>query len=860
MVVDSRLRSLCGLGRTGTEFGLRYSEHGDTPGYTRGVFCQQDHNFHESSLDAILETIKSDKNIEARPHKILYMNPENKRARSIGFYTFLVSIILSPVIFWPSVYIALDTTKTITIGLGVLISAMFLCFTVLKENRLTLPPRKIFWTSLLIIVSLIISALLSIHAGKSLFGQGFEINTVSFLATLFVGGLVTFTFVSRRLDRAIILYVGIFVAYFVVYMFHVFRLIFGASLASFSVFLSQTSSMLGEWPNVGTYSIVVALVSLCAILFLSLSKRMKFAYWVIFVLSAIAAFIVSNTSNWSITFLVLLGLTIFLSMKRVRSQDHGIRSAIKHIAWLPLIICIITFILAWKGDSIAHPIAKSMGISYVEVSLPWRATLDVTSGVIKSYPIFGIGANHFSTAYMNWKPDGINMGDGWSYEFTYGFSLISTLVTEQGLAGLVLWVMFFVFLVLMGVRVLRSPLDNSPEKFVITSSFVVSVFLWLVALTSIPSHAILFLTLTMTGIFLGVSVNSGVVNPIVIEPRSGRGSKFLSIIIILALIVALVWAIIYVKKVVALSYFGAGVKHLTVEKNYDLALSSFIAADKVDHLDVYLQGKAEARLAKANTIAALAAKAAEAKNASSSDSLAKQFGETINAALIDARAAVDFDKSDYYNHISEARVSEVAASLKMQNAYDNASKAYMQAIGLNPKNPSIFLSLAKFQLSQDKLDDALKTIGTVLQLKPNYLDAVFLLSQVYAAKNDLPNAIIAAKFATELNPQNPQVFFQLGLLQYNNKDSQGAVTSFGTALKIQPEYANAQYFLGLAYAELGKTSDAIAQFTALSKSNPDNQEILGILKNLGAGKSIFVNPQSATSPEKRSTLPIKTKK
>lgn len=780
------------------------------------------------------------------------------RAESISYYTFLVSLVLAPIVFWPSTYLAMDTVKTIVIGITVLASAIFLGLTALREKKLVLPPRPITWVSVLSVVSLVISALVSIHAGKSLFGQGFEVNTVSFIATMFLAGLVAFTLIQRKLERAVILYVGIFASYLVVFIYQILRIVFGSSFATFGIFTSQNSTLLGNWFDLGTYSMLIALVSLCAVIFLTLSQRMKIVYWALAAASTFVAIFVGNAHVWSIAFLVLLALAIFLSIERIRSRGSvGFVSSIKNLAWIPVIACIFVGLFMWKGASVTGSVAKSFNVTYSEISLPWQMTMDITSGAIKQNPMFGVGANHFLQAYLANKPDAVNMSDAWGVDFQYGFGFIPTLIAEQGMVGLVLWILFFVFFGICGAKTIKNVGADPTRKFVVISSFMSAVSLWLISIVSVPSHIILFLTFVTTGIFFGASAWVGAIKVCTMEPKKKMCSKIYSIVLIVAMVVALIWAIIYVKKVVALSYFGAGVKQLTTVNDPARALSLFTSAYNADHLDVYLQGKAEAELAIAT---AIATEASKTTNASTSEALIKKFAEAINAALIDSRAAIAYDPNDYYNRVSEARVSELATNLKMQNAFENAVQAYTQAINLNPKNPSIYLSLARLEVGQNKLDDAVKAIGAALQVKSNYLDAVFLLSQVYASKGDLANAIIAANFATQLNPGNAQVFFQLGLLQYNNKDYSAAVAAFEKATKLQVDYANAQYFLGLSYARTGKTSEAIAQFELLAKSNPDNQEVVTILKNLNAGKSIFESAQAASSPEKRSSLPIKTKK
>jgi TolA-binding protein len=77
-------------------------------------------------------------------------------------------------------------------------------------------------------------------------------------------------------------------------------------------------------------------------------------------------------------------------------------------------------------------------------------------------------------------------------------------------------------------------------------------------------------------------------------------------------------------------------------------------------------------------------------------------------------------------------------------------------------------------------------------------------------------------------------------------------------VELVPDYANARYFLGLAYDRLNRESDAIAQFEAIQKTNPDNAEVNLILSNLKSGRSAFANakPPIDDKPEKRAEPPI----
>ncbi|MEK9177840.1 MAG: tetratricopeptide repeat protein, partial [Patescibacteria group bacterium] len=133
---------------------------------------------------------------------------------------------------------------------------------------------------------------------------------------------------------------------------------------------------------------------------------------------------------------------------------------------------------------------------------------------------------------------------------------------------------------------------------------------------------------------------------------------------------------------------------------------------------------------------------------------------------------------------------------------------------------------------------------------------------IQVAQGNLKDAIISTQVATQMSPQSPLLFFQLGLLQYNAKNYASSTETLERALTLTPEYANAKYFLGLSYVRMNRIADAIAIFTDLAKTNPDNKEISFILTNLEAGKSPFADakPPVTSTPEKRATLPVKEKK
>jgi tetratricopeptide (TPR) repeat protein len=199
-------------------------------------------------------------------------------------------------------------------------------------------------------------------------------------------------------------------------------------------------------------------------------------------------------------------------------------------------------------------------------------------------------------------------------------------------------------------------------------------------------------------------------------------------------------------------------------------------------------------------------------------------------------------------------VYESVVPARVNLAYENAMKSYESAAALNPLNPAVYLLAAQLEASIKKLPEAKQFIGKALQVKNNYSDAIFLLSQIQVAENSIKDAITSLLVLAQLNPQDPTIFFQLGLLYYNSGDNVNTGIVLSKAVELSPDYSNARYFLGLAYARLGKYAEAVDQFEAVARLNPDNEEVANILTALKAGKSPF---QAVTTPEKAKTPPVK---
>ncbi len=791
------------------------------------------------------------------------ITPQKNKLEKVSFVLLLITLIIAPFTFIPTTYAPLDFIKTIVITFGVLVSSIIYFISVFKEKELNIPKHPLFVFSCGIIISLIISTFLSPNILKSFFGQGFEIGTASFLITLFLSSLLTVYLTYKNKDRVLYIYTAIILSFIVIILFHISRFIFGADTFVFGIFQSAISTMLGKWNDVAIFSGVIAIISYLLLRFITLKKSLKIALFVLLIVSGVFIVIVNSFIVWFTALIVAVAL--FIGEYYISSvSNKGSSGILKKVPIYAGIILLFTIFGVWKGDYISSNIIKKLNVAQTEVTLPWQLTLDVASDTIKESPFFGAGPNRFMNQYLKFKPfTVINPTAYWNAEFTNGSSLIATSVVTQGIVGSVLWLLLIIILSVVGFKAFIKNTDDS-SRFFISSTYFSSLFLWIINFFCVPSHVILFITFIVSGLFISALINTGKTSMVRIgSNENSLIKKFIPIILIVIIAILVLWLAVYTKRAIALGYFQGGISTLNASGNQNLlgAEANFKKALSLDKSDTYYQALSEINILKITAIAQKIQEQTKQAGATPDPELIKNIGTLIDEAKAYTDLAIKTDPTNYYNYIAKARISELALSLKVPNAFEDLTDSYKKALVYNPYNPALYLNFARIEATQNKLAEAQRDIGAALQLKQNYVEAIFLLSQIQASQGQIKDAITSVKFATQVNPGNPLLFFQLGLLYYNDKNYKDTIDSLNKALELDKNYANAQYFLGLSYARMNNFPDAITQFENLAKTNGDNQEVMFILSNLKSGRTPFTDakPPIDNKPEQRKTLPVKEK-
>ena len=775
----------------------------------------------------------------------------------ISYISLLISVFLLPLFFIPSKFVFFESGKILVIVLGVLISLVFWSLARIKEGKFEFPATLFSSSALFVVFVYFLSSIFSGNKINSLIGNGFELGT---FGLVFIGFALMFIVSSifRTKDKIFYSYIALLISFLIIFLFQAARLMFGADFLSFGIFKDITFNAIGKWNDLGIYFGLIAILSIVTLLLARLGKLMKF----LLLFASFASLFFISLINFKMVWFVigsfaLLFFIYSISLRRGKSNNaENLSNGTKKVSYLILFFLVISSVFIVDGFRSKHIIGDSLAnyfkISQFEVRPSFQGTSEVLKASFKENPILGLGPNRFANRWLLSKPDGVNNTIFWNFDFNYGVGIIPTFITTTGILGMISWIVFLGLFLYTGFRYIFIKTSNQFSRYLIISSFLASLYLWIANVFYVPGAAIFFLTFFFTGLFIGALINENLI-PMksFIYLGNPRRSLISMPILVVIIISSITGSYIYFQKMLSSIYFQKSLDSLNVKGNLDEAEKYATKAVSFSKTDLNYRLLSDIYLARLSSVVSQ-------KNISS-ETLNAQFQSVFQNAIKNSKAAIDYDNTNYQNHLSFGRVYE--SVMPIEGAYKLASENYNNALKYNPKSPSINLMLARLEASNKNNDKAREYIMKSLQLKNNYTDAVFFLAQIEIAEGNIKNAIQLVEAGSTLVFDNPVVFFQLGILKYSDreKDYKGAAEAFEKAVALNSSYSNARYFLGLSYYNLRRRDDAIKQFEVVKTFNPDNKEVEFILKNLKEGRAPFMNaePPIDDKPEKRKTLPVK---
>jgi tetratricopeptide (TPR) repeat protein len=775
------------------------------------------------------------------------MNNTNR----VSYLAIIALIFLLPIFFIPALSMPLGISKNMLLMLGSIVAFAALLVDSFKAEGLTVPRHHILWVAVALPIVYFISALLSKAPWLSLFGYAFEPGTAgSILLLSILFGITALVFRNRA--RIVKGYTALFVSLALLSVFAAVKILSGGDLLVLKNFAGNMGNPVGAWTDYAAIFGLLSILSVFALEMLHLRGISKALVWVLFVLSVAFLAIINFSTVWALVLAASVVLIVYFVTVDKAEKSGQRRAGIVAAGILGFVALLFIFnpTISSTQGSVANVTANFFGVNNTDVRPTLSTTLAVSKSAIAQSPVLGSGPNTFGSNWLLYKPTDINSTPFWNVIFPFGVGFVPTQIASTGILGTVVWIAFFILLALLGIKSFaKSPAERA-DRFLVVSSLIATLYLWIASFSYMPSMVMLALTFIFTGLFVAAASVGGVVGEKEIVFSKNALTHFVSVLLMIILAagtLALAFAgyqklsaAMHLQKALAMSNTeGASIED--VEKE-------LMKAVNLSPTDSYFSALSQLELSKANLALNSATGTPQENSQAFQTSLARAIAYVQNAITLNPT---------YGNWVALGNIyaSLVPAPLSVDGAYESALAAYNSAEAVNPTSPEISLLKAQLELAKKNNEAARTFVAEAISRKADYADAYFMLSQLEVSENNISQAIRSAETGVLLSPGNAGVRFQLGLLKFANKDYQGAAEAFQASLDIVPEYANAKYYLGLSLAELKRTEEAIALFEDLAETNPDNEAVALVLANLRAGKpaQTGLNNSGSTS---RTTPPI----
>ncbi len=541
---------------------------------------------------------------------------------------------------------------------------------------------------------------------------------------------------------------GIIISSTIVLIFQSLRLFMPEAL-SLGVLGGKTDNLVGFWNSFGLFVGFFVLLLLFVLEFFLTSKLVKFILGILLALSLLLVAAVNFLIIWELLGIIALIIFVYkLSFPPgIKQKEEGqTKGQTKGKAPFPIfsfVVVMASVLFFMAGNFIGGYIQNRLGLSNVEVSPSFSATMSVTKDALKKDPILGFGPNRFGEIWSMYKPKAINQTQFWDVPFNSGSGLLPTFASTTGGLGILAWLAFFVLFIMAGFKILFASINSGKNREVVIF-FVASLYLFISSFFYSTGAVIFLLAFAFGGIFIGVSAanrNQEISISFLDDPRK----SFFSILLLMLIMIFTAGVTFkYLERFASVSYFREALRATTLPA----AESSIKKALSLYANDLYLRTYAQVYLVKLNEIVG--------KGSSSSDKakdkadIEASFGQAVSGAML----ATTHNPANYLNFEMLGSIYGAAVSFGDSGAYDKAIETYKIAGTLNPLNPRIKLAMARVSFAGGKDKEAKNYANEALSLKEDYIDALVILSQIVKNEGNNEAALTYAERAFSLAPAN----------------------------------------------------------------------------------------------------------
>ena len=212
-----------------------------------------------------------------------------------------------------------------------------------------------------------------------------------------------------------------------------------------------------------------------------------------------------------------------------------------------------------------------------------------------------------------------------------------------------------------------------------------------------------------------------------------------------------------------------------------------------------------------------------------------------HAATIEARGLALFAKKSYEESLASfdraLEINPKSTTLRMNRARlfvaQSDTKAAIdeldKGLEINPNEVTLLLLRAQVRIANKDRDGALMDINEIVRLRPGNVAALRMRAEILANSDRMDEAIAGLERLAQLLPDNPELMLQLGIYYNSNEQPRRAIKIIDELLAEGDKNWQALRSRGDAYLSIGKQAEALANYEAALKLQPENS---GVLNNL----------------------------
>ncbi len=187
----------------------------------------------------------------------------------------------------------------------------------------------------------------------------------------------------------------------------------------------------------------------------------------------------------------------------------------------------------------------------------------------------------------------------------------------------------------------------------------------------------------------------------------------------------------------------------------------------------------------------------------------------LRGAIDGYREAVRLDAKNTTYYVS------LASALNAASEWDEAARVAREAVRLNPKDVWTHNELRHALFFKGDLAGSLTACRTMIELAPQNADFRMFLGDILSQQGDPDGAVAAYREAVRLNPKFAPAHERLAALG-GEASLEQAITNYREAIRRDPKNGALQNSLGLALARKGDADGALAALREAARSQPKN--------------------------------------